>query len=82
MNIIDVLVFDRVRFVCIQGQYFTARVIDINNDFFSDAQQKIYKTVADIPGPRSLPVFGTRWIYWKFCLYKLNAVHLAYEGTF
>jgi len=46
----------------------------------SDAQRKIYKTVADIPGPRSLPVFGTRWIYWKFGLYKLNAVHLAYKG--
>ncbi|XP_060833715.1 ecdysone 20-monooxygenase-like isoform X2 [Rhopalosiphum padi] len=47
-----------------------------------DAQLKIYKTVADIPGPRSLPVFGTRWIYWKFGLYKLNAVHLAYKDMF
>lgn len=48
----------------------------------SDAQRKIYKTVADIPGPRSLPVFGTRWIYWRFGLYKLNAVHLAYKDMF
>ncbi|XP_022173117.1 ecdysone 20-monooxygenase-like [Myzus persicae] len=47
-----------------------------------NAQRKIYKTVADIPGPRSLPVFGTRWIYWKFGLYKLNAVHLAYKDMF
>lgn len=48
----------------------------------SDAQRKTHKTVADIPGPRSLPVFGTRWIYWKFGLYKLNAVHLAYKGKY
>ncbi|KAL4105170.1 hypothetical protein QTP88_020442 [Uroleucon formosanum] len=48
----------------------------------SDFQGKIYKTVADIPGPRSFPIFGTRWIYWKFGLYKLNAVHLAYKDMF
>lgn len=46
----------------------------------SDVQPKTCKTVKDIPGPRSLPIFGTRWIYWKFGLYKLNAVHLAYKG--
>ncbi|KAL5235272.1 hypothetical protein ACI65C_002682 [Semiaphis heraclei] len=53
-----------------------------NFGYSTDAQRKIYKTVADIPGPRSLPVFGTRWIYWKFGLYKLNAVHLAYKDMF
>lgn len=45
-----------------------------------DSSTKIYKTVKDIPGPKTLPLFGTRWIYWKFGLYKLNAVHLAYKG--
>ncbi|XP_050430191.1 ecdysone 20-monooxygenase isoform X3 [Adelges cooleyi] len=49
---------------------------------YNGQRSKIYKTVADVPGPRSLPVFGTRWIYWKFGLYKLNAVHLAYKDMF
>ncbi|VVC29297.1 Hypothetical protein CINCED_3A009303 [Cinara cedri] len=51
-------------------------------EYRPDAQPKTCKTLADIPGPRSLPIFGTRWIYWKFCLYKLNAVHLAYKDMF
>jgi len=50
--------------------------------FFPDARRKTYKTVADIPGPRSFPILGTRWIYWKCGLYKLNAVHLAYKGIY
>ncbi|XP_060858146.1 ecdysone 20-monooxygenase-like [Metopolophium dirhodum] len=48
----------------------------------ADNRRKIYKTVADIPGPRSFPIIGTRWIYSKFGLYKLNAVHLGYKDMF
>nr|QQL12330.1 cytochrome P450 CYP314A1 [Aphis craccivora] len=61
-------------------KYIVGTYSDFGNQL--DSQRKIYKTVADIPGPRSLPVFGTRWIYWKFGLYKLNAVHLAYKDMF
>nr|ARW79963.1 cytochrome P450 314A1 [Aphis citricidus] len=61
-------------------KYIVGTYLNFGNQF--DSQRKIYKTVADIPGPRSLPVFGTRWIYWKFGLYKLNAVHLAYKDMF
>lgn len=37
-------------------------------------------TVEDIPGPRPLPVIGTRWIY-SVGKYKLDKVHEAYKGN-
>ena len=36
----------------------------------------------DIPGPKALPVMGTRWLYSKwFGFYRLNKVHEAYAGN-
>lgn len=35
----------------------------------------------NIPGPKALPILGTRWIYSKwFGFYSLNKVHEAYQG--
>lgn len=38
------------------------------------------KTVADVPGPYSLPILGTRWIFSRFGCYRLNKIHEAYKG--
>lgn len=38
------------------------------------------KTVLDIPGPLSLPLIGTKWIY--FWRYKMTKIHEAYKGIF
>ncbi|KAL1138641.1 hypothetical protein AAG570_008704 [Ranatra chinensis] len=34
----------------------------------------------DIPGPRALPILGTRWIYYG--KYRLNKIHEAYKEMF
>ncbi|XP_050313330.1 ecdysone 20-monooxygenase [Anthonomus grandis grandis] len=36
------------------------------------------KTVRDIPGPFSLPILGTRWLF-TLGLYQTNKIHLFYE---
>lgn len=45
-------------------------------------QKQALTTVNDIwsiPGPLSIPFFGTKWIYlWK---YKLSKIHEVYKGT-
>nr|XP_012150016.1 PREDICTED: ecdysone 20-monooxygenase isoform X3 [Megachile rotundata] len=40
-----------------------------------------FKTVSDVPGPYSLPILGTRWIFSGFGSYTLNKIHDAYKGT-
>lgn len=39
-----------------------------------------FKTVSKVPGPFSLPIFGTRWIFSCIGYYKLNKIHDAYKG--
>uniref|UniRef100_A0AAT9UTK6 Cytochrome P450 314A1 n=1 Tax=Maconellicoccus hirsutus TaxID=177089 RepID=A0AAT9UTK6_MACHI len=36
----------------------------------------------DVPGPKAIPIFGTRWIYSLFGFYNLNKVHEAYKDLF
>ncbi|XP_006570230.2 cytochrome P450 314A1 isoform X3 [Apis mellifera] len=38
-----------------------------------------FKTVSKVPGPFSLPIFGTRWIFSCIGYYKLNKIHDAYK---
>ncbi|XP_043793071.1 ecdysone 20-monooxygenase isoform X3 [Apis laboriosa] len=38
-----------------------------------------FRTVSNIPGPFSLPIFGTRWIFSCIGYYKLNKIHDAYK---
>ena len=38
-----------------------------------------FKTVSDVPGPFSLPILGTRWIFSCFGCYELTKVHEAYK---
>nr|XP_012150014.1 PREDICTED: ecdysone 20-monooxygenase isoform X2 [Megachile rotundata] len=38
-----------------------------------------FKTVSDVPGPYSLPILGTRWIFSGFGSYTLNKIHDAYK---
>ncbi|XKL67851.1 hypothetical protein PGB90_003342 [Kerria lacca] len=46
-------------------------------------KEKSRRYPQDIPGPRALPIFGTRWIYssW-FGFYNLNKIHEAYKDLF
>ncbi|XP_024935946.1 uncharacterized protein LOC107262989 [Cephus cinctus] len=37
------------------------------------------KTVKDVPGPFSLPIIGTRWIFSNFGGYQMNEIHEAYK---
>nr|XP_031825344.1 ecdysone 20-monooxygenase [Nomia melanderi] len=37
------------------------------------------KAVSDVPGPYSLPILGTRWIFSRFGCYRLNKIHEAYK---
>lgn len=53
----------------------------INNHDVKNCQLKL-KTVNDIPGPLSLPVFGTRWIYTRFGGYSLDKIHECYKHMF
>lgn len=36
----------------------------------------------NVPGPKALPIFGTRWIYSRFGFYNLNKIHEAYNDLF
>lgn len=36
--------------------------------------------IDDIPGPLSIPLYGTKWIY--FWRYKMTKIHDTYKGTF
>lgn len=38
-------------------------------------------TVEDIPGPRSFPILGTRWIFSWFGYYRMDKIHDAYKGN-
>ncbi|KAK0088673.1 hypothetical protein PV325_011092 [Microctonus aethiopoides] len=38
-----------------------------------------FPTVRDIPGPFSLPILGTRWIFSWFGYYRMEKIHLAYK---
>lgn len=49
----------------------------INNN--NDGDKIEERTINDIPGPLSIPLFGTKWIYfWK---YKMTKIHEAYKGN-
>ncbi|KAJ8673935.1 hypothetical protein QAD02_005197 [Eretmocerus hayati] len=38
-----------------------------------------YKTVQDVPGPLSLPIIGTSWIFFSFARYRMDKIHEAYQ---
>lgn len=46
----------------------------------TDQDQRKFKTVSDVPGPYSLPILGTRWIFSSVGSYTLNKIHDAYKG--
>ncbi|OXU19788.1 hypothetical protein TSAR_004071 [Trichomalopsis sarcophagae] len=41
--------------------------------------QKKSKTVQDVPGPLSLPIIGTSWIFFGFGPYHIDKIHEAYK---
>nr|QBC73127.1 cytochrome P450 mono-oxygenase [Osmia bicornis] len=47
----------------------------------TDQDRRKFKTVSDVPGPYSLPIFGTRWIFSSIGSYTLNKIHDAYKAT-
>lgn len=44
-----------------------------------EKHERRFKTVSDVPGPYSLPVLGTRWIFSCVGPYDLNKIHEAYR---
>ena len=44
-----------------------------------EKEDRKFKTVSDVPGPFSLPILGTRWIFSCFGCYELTKVHEAYK---
>ncbi|KAG7204184.1 hypothetical protein KM043_002021 [Ampulex compressa] len=44
-----------------------------------DKHGKKYKTARDVPGPFSLPILGTRWIFSALGYYRMNKIHDAYK---
>ncbi|XP_076166404.1 cytochrome P450 family 24 subfamily A member shade isoform X2 [Ptiloglossa arizonensis] len=44
-----------------------------------EKHRRKFRTVSDVPGPCSLPILGTRWIFSCFGHYRLNKVHDAYK---
>ncbi|XP_078036135.1 cytochrome P450 family 24 subfamily A member shade [Augochlora pura] len=45
----------------------------------NEKRESSCRTVSDVPGPYSLPIFGTRWIFSWFGSYRLNKIHDAYK---
>ncbi|XP_076235574.1 cytochrome P450 family 24 subfamily A member shade [Calliopsis andreniformis] len=41
--------------------------------------EKKFRTISDVPGPCSLPILGTRWIFSWFGYYRLNRIHEMYK---
>lgn len=55
------------------------KTINCNNN--NEGGDKIeIGTEKDIPGPISIPLFGTKWIY--FWRYKMTKIHETYKGNF
>lgn len=51
-----------------------------SKDFYS-ANKKPLKTLEDIPGPLTLPLFGTKWIFFSFIYgYTYTKLHKVYIG--
>ncbi|XP_034943932.1 ecdysone 20-monooxygenase [Chelonus insularis] len=44
-----------------------------------DKMQSRFPSVDDIPGPFSLPILGTRWIFSLFGYYRMDKIHDAYK---
>lgn len=59
---------------------FPAQCSESNEIPFAGAKNHGKKTIRDIPGPFSLPIFGTSWIFSCFGRYRLNKAHEAFEG--
>lgn len=60
-------------------------VIDWIKEKTSDVKEflwpkKVGKDISDVPGPLSIPLIGSKWIY--FWRYKMNKIHEAYKGRF
>lgn len=56
-----------------------------DNSFCSSAiseekDRRPFKTARDVPGPFSLPILGTRWIFSWIGYYRMNKIHEAYKG--
>lgn len=49
-----------------------------NNNNDGDKIEEERNDILNIPGPLSIPLFGTKWIYfWK---YQMTKIHEAYKG--
>ncbi|XP_053984395.1 ecdysone 20-monooxygenase isoform X1 [Hylaeus volcanicus] len=59
--------------------FWTGAYHKINAVPNEEKHQRKFLTVSDVPGPYSLPIFGTRWIFSWFGSYRLNKVHDAYK---
>ncbi|KAI4472243.1 hypothetical protein M0802_017019 [Mischocyttarus mexicanus] len=51
-----------------------------SNGISEEKDRKPFKTARDVPGPFSLPILGTRWIYSWMGYYRMNKIHEAYKG--
>ncbi|XP_043255553.1 ecdysone 20-monooxygenase isoform X1 [Colletes gigas] len=59
--------------------FWTGTCHKTNAATVQEKQQRKFQTVSDVPGPYSLPILGTRWIFSCFGYYRLNKVHDAYK---
>ncbi|XP_047361251.1 ecdysone 20-monooxygenase isoform X4 [Vespa velutina] len=44
-----------------------------------EKDRRPFKTARDVPGPFSLPILGTRWIFSWIGYYRMNKIHEAYK---
>lgn len=45
-------------------------------------QNNCYKSIKDIPGPLTLPIIGTRWIYSRLGGYSFTKIHEVYAALY
>lgn len=79
---------DRIFFTIGYSTWMTILIVTIYSIIkhywkIKNIDERKEKHPRDIPGPRALPILGTRWIYssW-FGFYHLNKVHEAYKDLF
>ncbi|XP_035740287.1 ecdysone 20-monooxygenase-like isoform X1 [Vespa mandarinia] len=49
------------------------------NAISEEKDRRPFKTARDVPGPFSLPILGTRWIFSWIGYYRMNKIHEAYK---
>ncbi|XP_063697170.1 ecdysone 20-monooxygenase [Culicoides brevitarsis] len=53
---------------------------NLNNNNNESDKTSIVRSSKDIPGPLSVPLFGTKWIYWW--RYKMTKIHETYKDFY